>query len=69
MEHFTSQKRVHFLFLRANGIFTKIKHILGYNMNVSKLKIIKILQSMFTDYNTVNIEMDNKKTSGKFLTI
>ena len=69
MEDSTSQKTVQFLFVRANGIFSKIKHILGYNMNVSKLKIIKILQSMFTDYNTVNIEIDNKKISGKFLTI
>lgn len=42
------------LFLRVHGPFTKIDYILGHEPSFNKFKRIKVIQSLFTDYNEVN---------------
>ena len=39
-------------FSSANGIFSRIDHILGHKSNLSKFKKIEIISSIFLDHNT-----------------
>ena len=48
-------------FSSAHGTFSRIDHILGHKSNLSKLKKIEILSSIFSDYNTVRLDINYKK--------
>ena len=43
-------------FSSAHGTFSRIDHILGHKSNLSKLKKIEILSSIFSDHNTVRLD-------------
>ena len=43
--------------------FSKIDHILGYKTNLSTFKKIEIISSIFSDQNTIQTDIDNKKKS------
>ena len=40
-------------FSSAHRTFSKIDHILGYKSNLSNFKKIKIISSIFSDYNAI----------------
>ena len=42
-------------------MFTKTDHILGQETNLNKLKRIKIMQSMFSDYNGMKLKLKTKR--------
>ena len=48
-------------FSSAHGIFSRIDHILGHKSNLSKFKKIEIISSIFSDHNTVRLEINYKK--------
>ena len=48
-------------FSSANGIFSRIDHILGHKSNLSKFKKIEIISSMFSDHNPIRLDINYKK--------
>ena len=48
-------------FSSAHGTFSRIDHILGHKSNLSKFKKIEIISSLFSDYNTMRLDINNKK--------
>ena len=45
----------------ADGTFTRKDHILGHKSNLSKYKKIQIISSIFSDHNTVRLDINYKK--------
>ena len=53
-------------FSRAHGIFSRIDHMLGYKASLRKFKKIEIISSIFSDHNTMRLEINYKeKKTGK----
>ena len=48
-------------FSSAHGTFTKIDHILGYKSNLSKFNKTEIVSSIFSDHNTMRLDINYKK--------
>lgn len=48
-------------FLRAHGTFTRIDHILHHKSALNKYKNIKIIPCIFSDHNTIKLEVNHKK--------
>ena len=48
-------------FSSAHGTFSKIDHILGHELNLGMLKTSEIVSSMFSDYNTMRLEINCKE--------
>ena len=48
-------------FLREHGTFSRIDHILGHKSNLSKLKKIEIMLSIFSNHNTMRLDINYKK--------
>ena len=48
-------------FSSADRIFSRIDHILGHKSNLSKFKNIDIVSSIYSDYNTMRIDINYKK--------
>lgn len=44
-------------------------HILKQNTDLNKFENIQVLHSMFPDLNKINLEINNRKISGKVLSI
>ena len=44
--------------------FSKIDHILGHKSNLSKIKKIEIVSSIFSDHNAIRLHINYKKTHG-----
>ena len=49
-------------FSDAHGIFSRIDHILGHN---GKFKKIEIMSSIFSDHNTIQLQINNQKKTAK----
>ena len=49
----------------ADGTFTRKDHILGYKSNLSKYKKIEIISSIFSDHNTMRLDINYKKKTVK----
>ena len=49
------------LFSSTHGIFTNISHILGHKINLCKFLRTKIIQSMFSDHNSIQLEMNKRE--------
>ena len=47
-------------FSSAHGIFSRIDHILGHKSNLSKFNKTEILSSIFSDRNTMRLEINYK---------
>ena len=45
-------------FFNAHGTFSRIDHILGHKSNLSKFKKIKIVSSIFSDHNTMRLDIN-----------
>ena len=48
-------------FLHAHGTFSRIDHILGHKSNLSKIKKIEIVSSIFSDHNAIRLHINYKK--------
>ena len=44
-----------------HGILSRIDHILGHKSNLSKFKKIEIISSIFSDHNSVRLDINYKK--------
>ena len=52
-------------FSNAHGTFSRIDHILGHKSNLSKLKKIEIISSIFSDHNTTSEDINYKEKTCK----
>ena len=48
-------------FSSAHGTFSRIDHIFGHKSNLSKFKRIETVSSIFSDHNTVRLDINYKK--------
>ena len=52
-------------FSSAHGTFSMIDHILSHKSNLSKFKKIEIISSIFSDHNTMRLDINYKKKKCK----
>ena len=52
-------------FSSAHGIFSRIDHILGRKSSLGKFKKIEIISSIFSDHNTMRLDINYRKKSVK----
>ena len=52
-------------FSSAHGTFSGIDHILGHKSNLSKLKKIEIVSSIFSDHNAMRLDINHSKKTAK----
>ena len=52
-------------FSRAHGTFSRIDHILGHKSSLGKFKKIEIISSIFSDHNTMRLDINYRKKSVK----
>ena len=50
-----------YTFSSAHGMFSGIDHILGHKSNLSKFKKIKIVSRIFSNHNTMRVDINYKK--------
>ena len=48
-------------FSRVHGTFSRINHILGHKSSLGKFKKIEIISSIFSDHNTMKLEINYRK--------
>ena len=48
-------------FSSAHGTFSRIDHILGHKSNLSKFKKIDIISSIFSNHDTMRLEINYRK--------
>ena len=48
-------------FSSVHGTFSRIDHILGHKSSLSKIKKTEIISSIFSDHNTVRLEMNYRE--------
>ena len=48
-------------FSSAHGTFSRVDHILSHKSNLSKLKKIEIVPSIFSDHNAMRLDVNYKK--------
>ena len=58
---FHSNAEEYTFFSNAHGTFSRIDHILGHKSNLSKFKNIEILSSIFSNHNTMRLDIKYKK--------
>ena len=52
-------------FSSAHGTFSRIDHILGHESSLGKFKKIEIVSSIFSDHNTMRLDINDRKKSVK----
>ena len=52
-------------FSRAQGTFSRIDHILGHKSSLSKFKKTEIISSIFSDHNTMRLEINYREQNVK----
>ena len=52
-------------FSSAHGTLSRIDHILGHKSNLSKFKKTEIISSIFSDHNTMRLDINYKKKTKK----
>ena len=52
-------------FSSAHGTFSRIDYILGHKSSLGKFKKIEIVSSIFSDHNTVSLDINYRKNSVK----
>ena len=52
-------------FSSAHGTLSRIDHILGHKSNLSKLKKTEIISSIFSDHNTMRLDINFKEKKCK----
>ena len=51
----------HYTFSRAHGTVSWIDHVVSHKLNLSKFKKIEILSSIFSDHNTMRLDINYRK--------
>ena len=51
----------HTFFSSAHGTFSSIDHIVGHKSSLSKFKKIEIISSIFSNHNTMRVDINYKK--------
>ena len=52
-------------FSSAHEIFSRVHHIIGHKSNLSKFKKIKIISSIFSNHNTMKLDINYKKKTAR----
>ena len=52
-------------FSSAHGTFSRINHILGHKSSLSKFKKIEIVSSIFSDYNSMRLDINYRDKNSK----
>ena len=52
-------------FSSAHGTFPRIDHIFGHKSNLSTFKKIQIVSSIFSDHNTMRLDINYKKKTAR----
>ena len=52
-------------FSGAHGTFSRIDHILGHKSSLGKFKKIEIFPSVFSDHNTVRLDLNYRRKTVK----
>ena len=52
-------------FSRAHGTFSRIDHMLGHKSSLGKFKKIEIISSIFSEHNTMRLEINYRKKNCK----
>ena len=55
-----------YTFSSAHGTFSRINHILGHKSNLSTFKKIEIVLSIFSDHNTMKLNINYKKNTVRY---
>lgn len=66
IEHINQQRQNIPFFSRTHGTVTKIAPILGHKTIHNKFKGTKIIKSIFSDNNTIKVEINYREKSGNF---
>ena len=61
LQRVPSKSRKHTFFSRAQGTFSRIDHMLGHKASFGKFKKTDIVSSIFSDYNTVRLQINCKE--------
>ena len=48
-------------FSGANGTFSRVHHILGHKSSLGKFKKIEIISNIFSDHNTIRLDINYRK--------
>ena len=62
---FYSNAKQYTFFSSAHGAFSRIDHILGHKSNLSKFKKIEIVSSIFSNHNTMRLDIKYKRKTVK----
>ena len=62
---FHSKTAYYTFFSSAHRTFSRIDHILGHKSSLSKFKKIEIILSIFSDHNTMRLEMNYREKNVK----
>ena len=52
-------------FSSALGTFSRIDHIMGHKSSLSKFKKIEIISNIFSEHNSMRLDINNKKKNCK----
>ena len=52
-----------YTFSSSHGTFSRLDHILGHKSNLSKFKKIEIMSNIFSDHNTMRLDISYEKKS------
>ena len=56
-------------FSSAHGTFSRTEPVLGHKTSLNKYKNTEITPSIFSDHNSLKLEVNCKKKAGKFIDI
>ena len=52
-------------FANAHGTFSRIDHMLSHKTNLNKLNRLEMILSIFSDYDSIKLEINYRKKNGK----
>ena len=59
-------KTAEYIFLSSTHVtFSRIDHISGHRTSLNKFKKIQVIPCIFSDHNTMKLEINHKENSGK----
>ena len=63
------KSRMHIFFSNAHATLSRIDHMLGHKTSLKKFKRIEILSSIFSYYNSINLEIYYLKENRKLINL
>ena len=65
MRTFHPKAEEYTFFSSVHGMFSRIDYILGHKSNLGKFKKIEIISSIFSDHNTMRLEINYGRKNSK----